>query len=77
MDSKYYKEEVEVLRLDELCCHFQMFLLVNQKVFTVVLALIKMYLLEGTAPSGTQNHQQVGDELSKKCILRMEIYLFA
>lgn len=59
MDSKYYKEEVEILRLDELCCHFHMFLLVNQKVFTVVLALMKMYSLGGTAPSGTQNHQRV------------------
>lgn len=59
MDSKYYKEECEILRLDELCCHFQMFLHVNKKVFTVALALIKMYLLGGTVPSGTQNHQQV------------------
>lgn len=59
MDSKYYKEKVEGLRLDTLCGRFQMFLLGNQKVFTVALGIMKMYSLEGTARFGTQNHQLV------------------
>lgn len=59
MDSKYYKGKIEVLRLDELCWYFQMFLLANSELFTAALALMKMYSLGGTAPSGTQNHQQV------------------
>lgn len=61
MDSRYWKEEVQVLRLDEPCCHCHM--------FTVVTALIKN-ILTGRNCSVRNSKSSTGDsELSKKYIL--------